>query len=700
MSVECSDGFLPAGDPARGILTGIGPLKWNSERPCWRLKLREGAEFREPGAEEFEFRALSASRGEFRHRTLPLTLSLGWRPGEAGEAVCTLGFTAGEGVEVAELGFRLGGLVRVAADGEEDVLLYPFATGLRIPSPAETVFAGFRRYDTCYGPAKRVRHLNVIRSGLPAVGAGSSRSELHEIEPYLNDYLQYPDSDVFEWGYARSHSYPGGTSMTWMDYSGPGAGIALSAIASGFEKALLYFRAERKRKGIELGLCRVFNRPQPEWSGDFILAATGGDWRESARRYRARIDAFLPPAITAPRFFREAPGAITHYDFKWEDGTVHHRFAELPELYREAKALGFDTLLLAGWNRGGFDNFEFRYQPDPELGTEEELRQAIAEVRAAGGHVLLYVNVQCIAADGPDYAAEGEACVVRHPDGSPERFGENYLLHPLAVLCPESPAWRERVKRNIRYGILELGADGLYLDQIGSPPRECYGEHAHRHSWVGAYRSLLQEVRCELAGAGAGEYLFLTEYPMDAYRDLIDCFLCYSYWQAATQFCFPAMFRETLPEVQLIDMTMQKPWRGRNPVESGFAGEIFCRQFIEGVKFWSYCHAPGNPGLSGLFPEAVRLRKLAKEFFADGRALGDRNILDASPGLAVREFRLGERRLFTVWNPSGEPAAFRLRGKAPDSASVLDSGSESFRKTGCRDGRIPAGNARLALVEV
>ena len=168
--------------------------------------------------------------------------------------------------------------------------------------------------------------------------------------------------------------------------------------------------------------------------------------------------------------------------------------------------------------------------------------------------MLLYVNVQCIAADGPDYAREGEACVVRHPDGSPERFGENYLLHPLAVLCPESPAWRERVKRNIRYGILELGADGLYLDQIGSPPRECYGDHKHRHSWVGAYRSLLQEVRRELAGAGAGEYLFLTEYPMDAYRDLIDCFLCYSYWQAATQFCFPAMFRETLPEVQLIDM--------------------------------------------------------------------------------------------------------------------------------------------------
>jgi len=96
-----------------------------------------------------------------------------------------------------------------------------------------------------------------------------------------------------------------------------------------------------------------------------------------------------------------------------------------------------------------------------------------------------------------------------------------------------------------------------------------------------------------------------------------------------------AEFRELGAE--LIDMTMQKPWRGRNPVESGFA---------------------------------------------------------------VREFRLGERWLFTVWNPSGEPAAFRLRDKTPDSASILESGSESFHITNCSDGRIPVGNARLTLVEV
>ncbi len=674
MSIEWRNGVVLHGDPERGILAGIGPLKWKNERPLWRIKVREGAVFRELPPEAFE----TLPGGVFLCRELPLRVTLSWRPGETGEAICTLGFEAEEGGEVAELGFRAGGLVRVAGEGEEDILYYPFATGLRIPSPAKAVFEGLRRYDTQYGPGEFLRHLNVIRSGLPAKGVGEVLREQHKVERELTDYREWPSSAVFEWGLHQSLAYPGGCSMTWLHYAGRERGIALSVVEPGLEKAFLHFRAERGHAGIDPGITRVFNRPLASWRGDFILAQTGNDWRETAQRYRRRLDGVLPPAVHVPPFFAEAPGVITHYDLKWEDGTIHHRYADLPRLSREARELGFSTLLLAGWNRGGFDNFELNYQPDSELGTETELREAIETIHREGGRVILYVNVQCIAADGADFAGQGAELVVRHADGSPDRFGEEYLAHPLAVLCPEAPAWRAAVKRNIRYGLLELGADGLYLDQIGSAPRECYGAHRHGGSWVSAYRSLLTEVRSELAAAGQ-EYVFITEYPMDAYRDLIDGFLCYSYWQAATDLCYPALFRETLPEVQLLDMTMQKPWRGRHAVESEFAAEIFCRQFIEGLKYWTYCHAPGNPALAELFPMAVRLRNKAWKFFAEGRELGDRNLAEASPGLVLREFRLGERRLFAIWNPREEEGWFTLQDE---------------------EQRIPVEKSRLILVEV
>ena len=67
-------------------------------------------------------------------------------------------------------------------------------------------------------------------------------------------------------------------------------------------------------------------------------------------------------------------------------------FGIFPELYRQARDLGLHHLLLSGWNKDGFDYGFPHYTPNPLLGTEEDLREAIQQVRGMGGHVAFYIN--------------------------------------------------------------------------------------------------------------------------------------------------------------------------------------------------------------------------------------------------------------------------------------------------------------------
>jgi hypothetical protein len=386
---------------------------------------------------------------------------------------------------------------------------------------------------------------------------------------------------------------------------------------------------------------------------------------------------------------------ITHYDLKWEDGTVIHRYRDLPMLADEAKALHFDTLLLAGWTNGGFDNYTFHYATDPELGTEAELKEAIRQVHAKGVKVLFYVNVLSIAADNDEFRRKGPACAVRGSDGAVDMFGESFLVHPLSTLCNSVPFWRDCVKRNVRYALLELGADGLYLDQIGSAPRDCFAaDHDHRQSWPGNYRQLLAEIRQELNAAGRTEVVFLTEEVMDLYKDLIDCFLCYSFWQCAPKYSFPELFRYTFPEVLAVDMVMQKPWRGFGPAEAAHVEEIFCRQFINGLKFWAYCHAPEHPELAGWFGRAIRLYHYGVEYFIFGQPDGGKLL---APGVESVSWTLPDGKSLTaVWNRTGRmvavdaPAGATLRRLAEPDAAV---------RPDLAEGRLPLPPDKLLLLE-
>jgi hypothetical protein len=542
--------------------------------------------------------------------------------------------------------------------------MYPFKTGIKIMNPAEKVFRKFVRKDTRYGPAEKTRHLNVIQYGLPPETDADVETDEVVVNEILNDFSQKITSDRAEWGRSQSYSYPGGISMTWMDYCGSGGGIYFAAHDKNLEKARLFFAAERGKKGIVMGIDKILNRQLTSWDCDFVIGEHSGDWHKGAEFYREYMASVIPNVTETPGHFKAAPGFITHYDFKWEEGTITHRYNDIPMLYAEAAGHGFDTILLGGWNNGGFDNYTLKYANDPDLGSEAELKNGIEKVHEAGGKIMFYVNALSISMDNSSYTETGKDYAIEQINGETDCFGEFFLQHPMATLCNSVKAWRENIKRNIKYVLLELNADGIYLDQIGSVPRECYAEnHVHDKPWSENYRILLKEIRQELKELGKEDFVLLTEYPMDLYKDLIDCFLCYSFWQSANELCYPAMFRYVFPEVQLVDMVLQKPWLGRlQELENEQALEIFCRQFVNGVKYWTYCHAPGNETLKAIFDSVIELRKYGEKYFSEGKYIDDLNILEKSAGILIKEYSLeAGKRLFAVWNPTGKDAHFSLK---------------------------------------
>ncbi len=681
------------------IKTGM-VVECDPQQLCWEIAVKAENDIIQLSPDDFEFTAISETEGRYRHCSLDLTLILQWRQFGSWAAACNIGFKAGKDVRVASVSFVTPGRVRPDKNDDAGYLLYPFKTGIKIPNPAQTVFREYKCTDTEYGPGQKLRHINVLESGLAPITTAEFTTRETQLDTSLKECVKIITDDYVEWGRDSTYTYPASISMTWMDYCGPQGGIYLGMHDPALEKAGLFFRAERNKPGIVMGADKIFNRQLSSWNGDFIIGLHEQDWHQGAELYREYLNSILPGTPATPEFFRIAPGVISHYDLKWEDGTIIHRYEDLPEMYREAADCGYNTMLLAGWNNGGFDNYSVQYATDDELGTEAQLKESIRKVHDAGGKVFFYVNALSISRDCPEFETLGREYAVRDIHGKIDYFGEFFLVHPLVTLCSNVATWREAIKRNIKYVLLELGADGIYLDQIGSAPRDCYSPgHQHDSAWAMNYRKLLTEVRAELATAGKTEYILLTERAMDLHKDLLDCFLCYSYWQAAPEFCFPAMFRYTFPEVLLIDMAMQKPWAGKKPAENPHVIEIFCRQFIHGLKYWTYCHAPENELLKPFFRNAIKLYETGVDFFTRGQFLDDLNITDCSTGITVKEFSCADgKQLFAVWNPTGEDSYFTT-GNAGSKATVyaLENPANMYSVKIMHD-RIECGKSLLTLI--
>ena len=214
---------------------------------------------------------------------------------------------------------------------------------------------------------------------------------------------------------AAGFLYPGSMQMGWMEFFNSKANMGLYYANHDPESRLtgLYFELRPFTKSAAVGSNWPTREDVPPgeplgltmgWlkfpylkrgtfnSGPVALQIHSGDWHEGSEIYRSWFD---------QHFSVKRPPSWLRKEMAWQsiiisnpEDVIVHRFKDLPKLAADAKKYGVTTFEILGWDIGGIDRGYPQYRPDPRLGTPEEFRQALAEVRKIGVHPLIFANIQ------------------------------------------------------------------------------------------------------------------------------------------------------------------------------------------------------------------------------------------------------------------------------------------------------------------
>jgi len=454
--------------------------------------------------------------------------------------------------------------------------------------------------------------------------------------------------------YAMRAVYPGGLSMSYLDYADGQSGLYF---ASHGEDASLVMLGAATPGPANPCMCfyaqyELTAAPGEAFvSNDTVVALHGGDWHEGADMYRAYKEPRLDAGIAHPAWFDTDAGLLAHYDFKYQNGGVVHTYRDIPALKEQAKAFGLKHLLFSGWHTDGFDNGFPQYYPDPELGTEEELHDGCL-CGGDGIHTTFYINARIANVRYKDISDR----VIIQRDGSQalERYGNAGIT--FGCMCPSSPGWQGEMAEILGRAKHRYAVDGVYLDCLAAGARFCFsGEHGHAPGdWCRGYKTIL-------SGADALNLVLMGEHVCDEYGPYLAGQLTQSFFNLKN--CvFPEMYRYTFPTHRLIDMLYPSRNLAMRPVFVEQSSDRLMRTaFVDGMYFWIYDLEDDNsfsrdPEQLEKLKAVIRLRTFWLETFGAG-------IFRDTVGLAglpqdvrclVRRYGLPDGILLAWANGSGE----------------------------------------------
>lgn len=469
------------------------------------------------------------------------------------------------GLAILDLRFPCLNGIYFGEHWEDDTLVFPYLAGIRIPDPVGVFAQASHQVEWIWQDYRSVYSLNKLASG--------------------------PDADGL---YGLECDYAGNLSMTWLDYHGHGAGLYFACHDP--VPRVISLRADTygpARPG--MNFCCIHHPPPgvgDTWASPLLVATLHeGDWHRGADLYRAFRLRQGYPAARRPPWLDRSPGLVAHYDFKYQNGGIVHRFRDIPRLLAEARDLGLNHLLFAGWHRGGFDCGFPLYEPDEDLGSPHELETGVRSILDSGGHVTFYLNARLanLETDAADGFIPDNAVILQDGTLQIESYGRQDIR--FAAMCNQSPGWPARLKEAVRHILDKLGGDGVYLDQVSMAPTCtcCASSHGHGHDeWNQGYRSLLSDMIRQREAAHPDDPVpIFIEGVSDAYGNLCSGQLVSTFFY---EFCaFPELFKYTFPEQLLVDMAYPRIRMAMRPVHVGQAStRMINRSFVNGTYFWIY----------------------------------------------------------------------------------------------------------------
>ncbi|MDI9432297.1 MAG: DUF6259 domain-containing protein [Planctomycetota bacterium] len=278
-----------------------------------------------------------------------------------------------------------------------------------------------------------------------------------------------------------------------------------------------------------------------------------GDWFDAAQIYRAWAsrEARWWPALGAdgredtPKWMRELPAWVMTGGPASDCVPRVRKFAETIDL-----PTGFHWY---NWHQIPFDNDYPHYFP-----VKDGFTEGVAELKTAGVHPMPYINGRLW--DTRDKGAEDWAfsrtalpAATKDEDGKPctESYGSKETdgnSVTLAVMCPTTPVWQDRVGDIVLRLFNEYGVSGVYIDQIAAAqPRLCFdASHGHQlgggHWWTEGYWKMLDAIR---AAMPAGDML-TTECNAEPFIKWLDGYLTWHWQQQDMVPAFSAVYGGTV----------------------------------------------------------------------------------------------------------------------------------------------------------
>ena len=208
-------------------------------------------------------------------------------------------------------------------------------------------------------------------------------------------------------------------------------------------------------------------------SEDYLLTPHRAGWAAGIVPYRQWVKDHLKREYPVPDHVRKGLGFRTVWmsqNYPNVPGGDHNfRFADLPMLARESKEHGIDELCLWDWNLG----LQVPIPPPyPQLGTEKDMADAVAECKRLGVNVNLFISVMGLA--NPSARRYGltppeEGGWTYHTEFIP-RFRPDYgKLFLTAYVSPTNPRWQREVLESCRH-LIDLGCPSIGWDQFADYP--------------------------------------------------------------------------------------------------------------------------------------------------------------------------------------------------------------------------------------
>ena len=298
---------------------------------------------------------------------------------------------------------------------------------------------------------------------------------------------------------AGACTYPGWSmSMSWMEIFNNKANIGMyyAQHDSIIRHATLYYELRPSEKGNVIGdnwptemdvpdgtpvgltmgwMNTPYTRNGIFCSAPVVLQLHEGGWHEGSKIYRKWFDRHYD-VRRQPSWLRNEMAWQSVIIYNCED-VVHYKFKDLPKLAAEAKKYGVTTFEILGWDKGGIDRGYPEYEPEQRLGTKEDFKNALSEIKMLGVHPLIFTNIQWIDTDIPlyydklkKYEKKGrwtdDLVIAGWGEGTiGSRIG--ITRHNMTQMTPSHPEV-EKLLMNYYLDLVRSGADGFQFDKTST----------------------------------------------------------------------------------------------------------------------------------------------------------------------------------------------------------------------------------------